>query len=71
MLEKIKSRLAKLISAASCIAIIVIGIPAAYEVIPINFRPVNIWDFANSVLLLYLAVLISLITFSNDQGDNQ
>ena len=71
MLEKIKSRLAKLIKAASCIAIIVIGIPAAYEVIPINFKPANIWDFANSVLLLYLAVLISLITFSNDQGDNQ
>lgn len=70
MLNQLKTRIFRILKVASCIAVIAFGIPMAYELIPVQLKPSNIWDFSNSVLLIYLAVLVSLITFSSDQNDD-
>lgn len=57
---------------ATCVAIVGFGIPFAYQMIPAEVRPANIWDFANSVLLFYLATIVSITALagngSNDEG---
>ena len=70
MLNQLKSRIINLLKVSSCIAVIVFGIPASYELIPIELKPSSIWEFSNSVLLLYLTVLISMIAFSSDQKND-
>ena len=70
MLNQLKTRIFRILKVASCIAVIAFGIPMAYELIPVQLKPDNIWDFSNSVLLIYLTVLVSLITFSSDQSDD-
>ena len=70
MLDRLKSRLINVLKMTSCVAIIAIGIPVAYELIPFEIKPSSIWEFSNSVLLMYLSVLTSMIVFSGDQKDN-
>lgn len=67
MLNQIKHRFVRAVKIATCIAIIMFGVPATYEVIPVELKPSSIWEFTNSVLLLYLAIMVSLTTFSSSQ----
>ncbi len=41
------------------LSIITVGIPVIYAMIPISLRPVNVWDFTNTVLLTYIAVHVT------------
>jgi hypothetical protein len=59
-----------LIKLASFVAFMLVGIPAAYNIIPLEFRPENVWDFANSVLLLHLVILITMLSQENDTSQS-
>jgi hypothetical protein len=51
--------LRKALRIASFLVIITVGLPIAYMHLPENIRPRNIWDFLNSVLLVYIAVKLT------------
>ena len=63
-------KLLGLLKVASLITIVVVGIPTAYSIIPLELRPENVWDFANSVLLLYLVILITLLSQESDTSQS-
>ena len=67
---KILKKSLGLLRLVALIALAVIGIPAAYSIIPLEIRPENVWDFANSVLLLYLVILITMLSQENDTSQS-
>ena len=62
-------RLLGLLRVFSLILLVVIGVPIAYDIIPANVKPDNVWDFANSVLLLYLVTMLTLAIHGPRDGE--
>ena len=49
----------RILRLASFLVLITVGLPIAWIHLPENIRPDNVWDFLNSVLLIYIAVKIT------------
>lgn len=61
--KKLLIRTIAMLRIAVMASVILFGIPLVYSMLPMNTRPSTIWEFTNSVLLSYLAILITARAF--------